>query len=52
MTANTDRYRAAGNQLVDLIGGYDKAVETFAWPQHAGGRPIETGHPYEDLVDR
>src|SRR5690242_13450250 len=36
MTTNTDLYRAARDQLVDLIGDYDKAVEAFAWPQLAG----------------
>jgi acetyl-CoA synthetase len=36
MVNNTDLYRAARNQLVDLIGDYDKAVETFAWPQLTG----------------
>jgi acetyl-CoA synthetase len=36
MTTNTDLYRAARDQLVDLIGDYDKAVAAFAWPQLAG----------------
>src|SRR5690348_16849484 len=36
MTTNTDLYRAARDQLVDLIGDYDKAVEAFAWPQLSG----------------
>jgi acetyl-CoA synthetase len=36
MTSNTDRYRAARDQLVDLIGDYDKAVEAFAWPHLTG----------------
>jgi acetyl-CoA synthetase len=36
MANNTDLYRAARDQLVDLIGDYDKAVETFAWPQLTG----------------
>ena len=36
MTTNTDLYRAARDQLVDLIGDYDKAVEAFAWPQLTG----------------
>jgi acetyl-CoA synthetase len=36
MTTTTDRYRAARDQLVDLIGDYDKAVEAFAWPQLTG----------------
>jgi acetyl-CoA synthetase len=33
MATNTDLYRTARDQLVDLIGDYDKAVEAFAWPQ-------------------
>jgi acetyl-CoA synthetase len=36
MTTNTDLYRSARDQLVDLIGDYDMAVETFAWPQLSG----------------
>src|SRR5690349_16553597 len=36
MTSNTDLYRTARDQLVELIGDYDKAVETFAWPQLTG----------------
>ena len=36
MTTNTDLYRAARDQLVDLIGDYDKAVDLFAWPQLTG----------------
>ena len=36
MTTNTDLYRTARDQLVDLIGDYDKAVEAFAWPQLTG----------------
>jgi len=36
MTSNTDLYRTARDQLVDLIGDYDKAVEAFAWPQLTG----------------
>src|SRR6201988_4952307 len=36
MTTNTDLYRTARDQLVDLIGDYDKAVATFAWPQLTG----------------
>jgi len=36
MTTNTDLYRAARDQLVDLIGDYDTAVEAFAWPQLTG----------------
>lgn len=36
MTSNTDRYRAARDHLVAVIGDYDKAVETFAWPQISG----------------
>ena len=36
MTTNTDLYRAARDQLVDVIGDYDKAVEAFAWPQLTG----------------
>ncbi len=36
MTTNTDLYRAARDQLVDVIGDYAKAVEAFAWPQVTG----------------
>src|SRR5689334_1131526 len=36
MTTNTDLYRTARDQLVELIGDYDKAVEAFAWPQLTG----------------
>src|SRR5215510_10620915 len=36
MTTNTDLYRTARDQLVDLIGDYDKAVAAFAWPQLTG----------------
>jgi len=36
MTTNTDLYRTARDQLVDVIGDYDKAVEAFAWPQLTG----------------
>lgn len=36
MSSNTERYRTARDQLVDVIGDYDKAVETFAWPQITG----------------
>ena len=36
MASNTDLYRSARDQLVDLIGVYEKAVEAFAWPQLSG----------------
>lgn len=36
MTTNTDLYRAGRDQLIDLIGDYDKAVEAFTWPQLTG----------------
>jgi acetyl-CoA synthetase len=36
MTSNTDLYRIARDQLVDVIGDYDKAVDLFAWPQLTG----------------
>ena len=36
MTTNTDLYRTARDQLVDVIGDYDKAVEAFSWPQLTG----------------
>ncbi len=36
MASNTDLYRIARDQLVDLIGDYEKAVEAFAWPQLRG----------------
>ncbi|MDF2825735.1 MAG: AMP-dependent synthetase [Mycobacterium sp.] len=34
--SNTDLYRSARDQLVDVIGDYDKAVQTFTWPQVTG----------------
>src|SRR3954452_25275894 len=36
MASNTDLYRTARDQLVDLIGDYEKAVDAFAWPQLRG----------------
>ena len=36
MATNTDIYRTARDQLFDVIGDYDKAVETFSWPQLTG----------------
>ena len=36
MATNTDKYRNARDQLVGLIGDYQKAVETFAWPRLTG----------------
>ena len=36
MTTNTDRYRAARDHLVAVIGDYDTAVQTFAWPTIEG----------------
>ena len=36
MSSNTDLYRSARDQLVDVIADYDKAVETFEWPRIAG----------------
>ncbi len=36
MATNTDIYRTARDHLVDLIGDYDKAVDTFAFPQLTG----------------
>lgn len=36
MSTNTDLYRAARDHLVTVIGDYDKAVDTFAWPQLTG----------------
>ncbi|MFN3008092.1 AMP-binding protein [Mycolicibacterium wolinskyi] len=33
---NTDRYRSARDELVASIADYDKAVETFAWPELSG----------------
>ncbi|MET0451886.1 MAG: AMP-binding protein [Mycobacterium sp.] len=35
-SANTGSYRDARDQLVNVIGDYDKAVEQFAWPQLTG----------------
>jgi acetyl-CoA synthetase len=36
MATNTEIYRSARDQLVGLIGDYDKAVETFTWPRLTG----------------
>lgn len=36
MTTNTERYREARDHLVEVIGDYDKAVETFEWPRLTG----------------
>ncbi len=36
MATNTEIYRTARDHLVDLIGDYDKAVDTFAFPQLTG----------------
>ncbi|MHA0288996.1 AMP-binding protein [Mycobacterium sp. C3-094] len=36
MTTNTDRYRAARDHLIEMIGEYDTAVETFEWPSITG----------------
>lgn len=36
MTSNTERYRAARDQLASVIGEYGRAVETFAWPRIEG----------------
>jgi acetyl-CoA synthetase len=36
MMTNTDLYRTARDQLVEVIGDYDEAVEAFAWPQLTG----------------
>jgi acetyl-CoA synthetase len=36
MTSNTDLYRAARDHLVAVIGDYDAAVDSFAWPQLSG----------------
>ncbi len=36
MTTNTDLYRSARDQLVDVISDYDKAVATFEWPRLTG----------------
>jgi acetyl-CoA synthetase len=36
MVSNTDLYRSARDQLVELIGDYDKAVEVFSWPALTG----------------
>jgi acetyl-CoA synthetase len=33
---NTDIYRSARDQLCGVIGDYEKAVDTFAWPQLTG----------------
>ncbi len=36
MTTNTDLYRTARDRLVAAIGDYDKAVQSFEWPQLSG----------------
>lgn len=36
MSSNTDLYRSARDQLVDVIADYEKAVETFQWPRITG----------------
>ena len=36
MTSNTDLYRGARDQLVNVIGDYAKAAEVFTWPQLTG----------------
>jgi len=36
MTTNTDMYRIARDQLVDVIADYDKAVAAFEWPRLTG----------------
>ncbi|TFV56203.1 AMP-dependent synthetase [Mycobacterium sp. PS03-16] len=36
MASNTDVYRNARDQLVEAIGDYDRAVETFTWPRLTG----------------
>jgi len=36
MTSNTDLYRIARDQLVNVIDDYDKAVDLFTWPQLSG----------------
>lgn len=36
MATNTDLYRAARDHLVEVIGDYDRAVETFDWPRLTG----------------
>ena len=36
MTINTDLYREARDHLVAVIGDYEAAVESFAWPRVSG----------------
>lgn len=36
MSTNTDLYRGARDQLVAVIGDYDKALQTFEWPRLQG----------------
>ena len=36
MGTNTELYRSARDQLVEVIGDYDKAVATFEWPRLTG----------------
>ncbi|QNJ92554.1 AMP-binding protein [Mycolicibacterium fluoranthenivorans] len=36
MSTNTDLYRDARDHLVEVISDYDKAVETFRWPEITG----------------
>src|SRR6478609_7344982 len=36
MGTNTELYRSARDELVEVIGDYDKAVATFEWPRLTG----------------
>jgi acetyl-CoA synthetase len=36
MSTNTDLYRSARDQLVAVIGDYEKALQSFEWPRLAG----------------
>lgn len=36
MTSNTDLYRAGRDQMIELVGDYDRAVAEFRWPVLSG----------------
>src|SRR4051812_25893821 len=48
MSTNTERYRAARDHLVAVIGDYDRAVETFAWPRLSG--PFNWATDWFDVI--
>ncbi|ANW63012.1 AMP-dependent synthetase [Mycolicibacterium murale] len=46
--SNTDLYRAARDQLVEVIGDYDTAVEAFTWPRLTG--PFNWATDWFDVI--